>query len=92
MAAADGYVSQDVYLLDDSLRHNIAFGIPDGSIDEARLAAAVTQRAVDEVVVAGLAAKIETSSARTAFRLQAGSVSASRLRGRCITIRRAVLR
>ena len=25
-----GYVSQDVYLLDDSLRRNIAFGIPDG--------------------------------------------------------------
>ena len=36
-----GYVSQDVYLLDDSLRRNIAFGIPDGAIDEARLAAAV---------------------------------------------------
>ena len=33
-----GYVSQDVYLLDDSLRRNIAFGIPDGAIDEARLA------------------------------------------------------
>ena len=33
-----GYVPQDVYLLDDSLRRNIAFGIPDGAIDETRLA------------------------------------------------------
>ncbi len=32
-----GYVSQEVYLLDDSLRRNIAFGIPDGAIDEAKL-------------------------------------------------------
>ena len=29
-----GYVSQDVYLLDDSLRRNIAFGIADSAIDE----------------------------------------------------------
>ena len=47
-----GYVSQNVYLLDDSLRRNIAFGIPDGAIDEARLAAAVTQARLDEVVAA----------------------------------------
>ena len=45
-----GYVSQNVYLLDDSLRRNIAFGIPDHAIDEARLAAAVTQARLDEVV------------------------------------------
>ena len=45
-----GYVSQDVYLLDDSLRRNIAFGIPDGAIDETRLAHAVSQARLDEVV------------------------------------------
>ena len=47
-----GYVSQDVYLLDDSLRRNIAFGIPDGAIDETRLAHAVSQARLDEVVAA----------------------------------------
>ena len=54
-----GYVSQDVYLLDDSLRRNIAFGIPDGAIDETRLAHAVSQARLDEVVAA-LPQKLET--------------------------------
>ncbi len=54
-----GYVSQNVYLLDDSLRRNIAFGIPDGAIDEAKLQAAVTQARLDEVV-AGLPSRLET--------------------------------
>lgn len=66
-----GYVSQDVYLLDDSLRRNIAFGIPDGSIDEARLAAAVTQARLDEVVAA-LPLKIETAVGENGIRLSGG--------------------
>ena len=28
-----GYVPQDVYLIDDSIRKNIAFGLPDNQID-----------------------------------------------------------
>ena len=47
-----GYVPQDVYLLDDTLRRNIAFGIPDGAIDESRLARAVAHARLDEVVAA----------------------------------------
>jgi ABC-type multidrug transport system fused ATPase/permease subunit len=47
-----GYVPQDVYLLDDTLRRNIAFGIADGAIDERRLAAAVAQARLDDVVTA----------------------------------------
>jgi len=54
-----GYVSQNIYLLDDSLRRNIAFGMPDGAIDEARLQAAVTQARLDELV-AGLPSRLET--------------------------------
>jgi ATP-binding cassette subfamily C protein len=54
-----GYVSQNIYLLDDTLRRNIAFGIPDGAIDEARLHAAMTQARLDEVV-AGLPSRLET--------------------------------
>ena len=66
-----GYVSQDVYLLDDSLRRNIAFGIPDGAIDESRLAAAVSQARLDEVVAA-LPAKLETVVGENGVRLSGG--------------------
>src|SRR5688572_9287279 len=54
-----GYVPQDVYLLDDTLRRNIAFGIPDGAIDERRLAAAVFQARLEEVVN-GMPQRLET--------------------------------
>ena len=66
-----GYVSQDVYLLDDSLRRNIAFGIPDGAIDDAKLAKAVTQARLDEVVAA-LPAKLETIVGENGVRLSGG--------------------
>ena len=32
-----GYVPQDVYILDDTIRHNIAFGIPTDEIDNDRV-------------------------------------------------------
>jgi len=66
-----GYVSQNVYLLDDSLRRNIAFGIPDGAIDDTRLAGAVSQARLDEVVSA-LPAKLETIVGENGIRLSGG--------------------
>ncbi len=66
-----GYVSQEVYLLDDSLRRNIAFGIPDGAIDEDRLAAAVALARLDEVV-AVLPQKLETVIGEGGARLSGG--------------------
>jgi ATP-binding cassette subfamily C protein len=66
-----GYVSQDVYLLDDSLRRNIAFGIPDGAIDERRLASAVSQARLDEVVSA-LPNLLETVIGESGVRLSGG--------------------
>ena len=66
-----GYVSQDVYLLDDTLRRNIAFGIPDGAIDERRLAAAVSQARLDEVVH-GLPQRLETVIGEDGARLSGG--------------------
>ena len=66
-----GYVPQDVYLLDDSLRRNIAFGIPDGAIDERRLAFAVTQARLDEVVM-GLPNLLETVIGENGVRLSGG--------------------
>jgi ATP-binding cassette subfamily C protein len=66
-----GYVSQDVYLLDDTLRRNIAFGIPDAAIDETRLAAAVAQARLDEVVAA-LPSRLDTVVGEDGIRLSGG--------------------
>ena len=40
--ASIGYVPQSIYLLDDTIRRNIAFGIPDEEVDELALMRAVT--------------------------------------------------
>jgi ATP-binding cassette subfamily C protein len=66
-----GYVSQNVYLLDDSLRRNIAFGMVDGAVDEARLAAAITQARLDEVVAA-LPSRLDTVVGENGVRLSGG--------------------
>jgi ATP-binding cassette subfamily C protein len=66
-----GYVSQDVYLLDDSLRRNIAFGIPDSGIDEARLGLAVTQARLEEVVNM-LPERLDTVVGENGVRLSGG--------------------
>ena len=66
-----GYVSQDVYLLDDSLRRNIAFGIVDGAIDETRLADAVALAQLGDVV-AGLPKQLETIVGENGVRLSGG--------------------
>ena len=45
-----GYIPQSTFLLDDTLRRNIAFGIPDGEIDEAAVVRALAAAQLDEVV------------------------------------------
>lgn len=45
-----GYVPQDPYLLDDTVRRNIAFGVLDASIDEQRLSRAIALAHLDEVI------------------------------------------
>src|SRR5437879_12816815 len=35
--ASVGYVPQDIFLIDDTIARNIAFGLPDNEIDPARL-------------------------------------------------------
>ena len=45
-----GYVPQDPYLLDDTVRRNVAFGVTDSAIDEPRLARAVSLAQLDDVV------------------------------------------
>jgi len=45
-----GYVPQDPYVLDDTVRRNIAFGVPDALIDEQRLSRAVALAQLDDVI------------------------------------------
>lgn len=66
-----GYVPQDPYLLDETVRRNIAFGVPDTSIDEHRLSRAVSLAHLDEVV-RGLPQGLDTPLGENATRLSGG--------------------
>jgi ATP-binding cassette, subfamily B, bacterial PglK len=62
-----GYVAQEIYLLDDTIRRNIAFGLPDDEIDEAALEAAVRAARLDGFVRAqpdGLDTRVGDRGAR----------------------------
>ncbi len=45
-----GYVPQSIYLTDDTLRRNVALGLPDDLIDEAKLADAIKLAHLDAVI------------------------------------------
>lgn len=66
-----GVVSQSVFLLDDTLRRNIAFGIPDESIDEARVAEAVQMAQLDDFV-ASLPDGVHTAVGEQGVRVSGG--------------------
>ncbi len=44
------FVPQSIYLLDDTLRRNVAFGVPDAEIDEARVHSAMEMAHMDSYV------------------------------------------
>jgi ATP-binding cassette subfamily C protein len=69
--AGIGYVPQAPYLLDDTLRRNIAMGVEDAQIDEGRLARAVTMARLDDVA-AGSSAGLETIVGERGIRLSGG--------------------
>ena len=45
-----GYVPQDVYLMDDNVRRNVAFGLPDQEIDDKRVWQALGAAQVEQLV------------------------------------------
>lgn len=49
-ATSLGYIPQDIYLLDDSIRRNICFGLPDNEIDDIRLNSIVKEAQLEEFV------------------------------------------
>lgn len=66
-----GYVSQSIFLLDDSLRRNIAFGVASDSIDEAALVKAVRGAQLEEFV-RNLPRGLETEVGERGVRLSGG--------------------
>lgn len=65
------YVPQTINLIDDSLKRNVAFGIPDDQIDEARLAEALRQARLEEVV-ARMPQGVDTPLGERGARLSGG--------------------
>ena len=45
-----GYVPQEIYLLDDTIRRNIAFGIEDSDIDDARIMSVIKMAQLESLV------------------------------------------
>jgi ATP-binding cassette, subfamily B, bacterial PglK len=66
-----GYVSQSIYLIDDSLRRNIAFGLPNELIDDAAVYRAIKLAQLDGFV-ANLGEGIETRVGERGVRLSGG--------------------
>lgn len=69
--ATIGYVPQSIYLLDESIRRNIALGIEDAEIDEAALAQAIRLAQLDGLV-ARLAEGLDTRVGEQGCRLSGG--------------------
>ncbi|MFM9009312.1 MAG: ABC transporter ATP-binding protein [Planctomycetota bacterium] len=66
-----GYVPQSIYLCDDTLRRNVAFGIPDDKIADAAVRRALQAAQLDDFV-AGLPSGVETMVGEHGVRLSGG--------------------
>ena len=66
-----GYVPQNVFLIDDTLKNNIAFGLSDDEIDNEKIKAAVEQSQLMGTV-AGLSKGLETELGENGIRLSGG--------------------
>lgn len=66
-----GYVAQSIYLCDDSIRANVAFGVPEGEIDDAAVRRAITSAQLD-TFVDGLPDGLETFVGERGVRLSGG--------------------
>lgn len=66
-----GYVPQSIYLTDDSLRRNVAFGVPEDEIDDVAVARAISFAQLD-TLVAALPKGLETFVGERGVRLSGG--------------------
>ncbi|WP_349370904.1 ABC transporter ATP-binding protein [Salinarimonas sp.] len=68
---AIGYVPQTIYILDDTIRRNIALGVPDRDIDEAALARAIEAAQLQQFV-ARQPSGLETQVGENGLRVSGG--------------------
>jgi ABC-type multidrug transport system fused ATPase/permease subunit len=68
-----GYVAQNIYLIDDTLRRNIAFGAPDNLIDDAAIYAALDKAHLIEFVKS-LSSGLDTLTGERGVRLSGGQI------------------
>lgn len=66
-----GYIPQSIYLVDDTIRNNIAFGIPREEIDDRRLENAIKEAQLTEFV-SGLEKGLDTEIGESGVRLSGG--------------------
>lgn len=66
-----GYIPQMIFMLDDSIRHNIAFGVPEQDIQEDRIWEVLREAQLDEFVKA-LPEGLDTGIGERGIRLSGG--------------------
>ncbi len=66
-----GYIPQTIYLSDDTLRNNVAFGIPEDEIDDEKVERAIRSAQL-EPFVAGLPEGLETKLGEHGVRISGG--------------------
>src|SRR3954470_12652639 len=70
--ASIGYVPQDIFLIDDTIARNIAFGLPDDEIDPARLREACAMAQLLEFIEIELPGGFDTMVGERGIRLSGG--------------------
>ena len=70
--ATIGYVPQDIFLIDDTIAHNVAFGLPDNKIDPARLREACAIAQILDFIETELRDGFDTIVGERGIRLSGG--------------------
>ncbi len=70
--AAIGYVPQDIFLIDDTIARNVAFGLPDDEIDPVRLREACATAQILDFIETDLPAGFDTIVGERGIRLSGG--------------------
>ncbi len=84
-----GYIPQSIYLVDEPVRNNIAFGIADDQIDDTRIWEALEEAQLAEFI-RGLPEGLDTAIGDRGSAFPAGRDSGSASRGHCTTILRSL--
>lgn len=66
-----GYIPQSIYLVDDTIRSNIAFGIPKEEIDDQKMEIAINEAQLKEFI-SGLEQGLDTEIGESGVRLSGG--------------------